>query len=229
MVSTAKAARHFAIPFRSNGGNFMSRNDFGKVITNFVILIMLVIITAMGQSRKKTITHSQWRNQPVKCVKVKAAGQSFNFNATINTLHATFEHYEAFDGDDDWLKGLVVHLKNTSNKNIIYINLHLSFPETDVGGPRMSQPMEFGRYPEKPNVGSNDKVLKPGEEIEIALTDDDHAQLYDFLRSRNFHHLNDLRLALQFVVFEDDIMWLGGALMKRDPFNSASWVNINKQ
>jgi hypothetical protein len=229
MVSTAKAARHFAIPFRSNGGNFMSRNDFGKVITNFVILIMLVIITAMGQSRKKTITHSQWRNQPVKCVKVKAAGQSFNFNATINTLHATFEHYEAFDGDDDWLKGLVVHLKNRSEKNIIYINLHLSFPETDVGGPRMAHPLEFGRYPKKPNVGSNDKVLKPGEEAEIALTDQEYADLTHFLKSRNFHQVNDLRILLQEVIFEDDTMSLGDGIFKRDPLDPTRWTRVNQQ
>jgi hypothetical protein len=215
----------------------MSRTDLRKVIANFIILIVLVICfifitdshlielsTAMGQSQKKTISYSKWNNQPVEFVKVKAAGKHISLKAQ----KAHSEYKEEFDGDDDWLKGLVVHLKNTSNKNIIYINFHLSFPETDVGGPRMAESMTFGQYPEKPNVGSSDKVLKPGEELEISLTDKKHTDLYYFLRSRNFHQVNSLQIALQFVIFEDDTAWAGGVPMKRDPFNWTSWVKIDQ-
>jgi hypothetical protein len=213
----------------------MSRTDFRKVIANFVILIVLVICliaitdshlfelsTAMGQSGKKTISHSQWKNQPIEFVKVKAAGRPIS-------LKATSENKEEFDGDDEWLKGFVVYLKNTSNKNIIYINLHLAFPETDVGGPRMSHLLEFSQYPESPNVGSSDKVLKPGEEIEIPLPDVEHTKLYEFLKSGSFNHVNNLRLALQFIIFEDDTAWAGGALMRRNPDNPAEFVRINQQ
>jgi hypothetical protein len=218
----------------------MPRTDLRKIIANFITLIVLVICfslisdlrlfelgTAMGQSQKKTITHAHWKNQPVK-FRIKAAGKPLSLKATSEN-----EEEIDIDGDDDWLKGLGVHLKNTSNKNIIYINFHLAFPETDISGLSMSHSMRFGRYPEKPNVGSNDKVLKPGEEIEIALTDKEHADLYDLLKSRNFHQVNSLRVVLQSVIFEDDTQFYGGNLMKRDPFNSALWVNageyINQQ
>jgi hypothetical protein len=218
----------------------MSRTDFGKVITNFVILIVLVIClvliadkdllrTAMGQS-KKTITHSQWKNQPVEFVKVKVAGKSINLNATSeNKEEFASENKEEFDGEDDWLKGLVIHFKNRSDKNIIYIKVDLSFPETMGSGIGLAHILEFGRYPGKQNVASNDKILKPGEEVEIPLTDDDHTRMYDFLRKHNFHRVNDLDILLQHVIFEDDIMWLAGDIFKRDPFNSTKWVNINKQ
>jgi hypothetical protein len=36
----------------------------------------------MGQSQKKTITHSQWKNQPVAFVKVKVAGKPISLKAT---------------------------------------------------------------------------------------------------------------------------------------------------
>jgi hypothetical protein len=74
-----------------------------------------------------------------------------------------------------------------------YINFHLSFPETDIVGATMAHSLYFGRYPDKPNVASNEKVLKPGEEekvlkpgeeTDIALTDDQYASLNNFLKSR---------------------------------------------
>jgi hypothetical protein len=214
----------------------MPRTDLRKVIANFIILIVLVIclisITdsrlfelspALGQSQKKTITHSKWKNQPVEFVKVKAAGRSIGLKTYFENKD---EDKEEFDGDDDWMKGLVFYLKNTSNKNIIYISFTLGFPETDVLGARMGHILTFGHYPEKPNVGSNDKVLKPGEEIEIALKDNEHADLNTFLQSRSFNQVSSVHFNLQSVVFEDDIKWLGGYLMRRDPNNPSEWHTI---
>jgi len=224
----------------------MPRTDLRKVIANFSILIALVIclivITdthlfglsrAIGQSPKKTISYAKWKDQPVEFATVKAAGKTLSIKAE----KAQTEYKQEFDGDDDWMKGLVIHLKNTSNKNIIYINFNLSFPETDVGAV-IVQPLEFGRYPDKPPVASNEKVLKPGEEekvlkpgeeTDITLTDETYAGLIGSFKSRNFQKVNTLEIILQFVIFEDDTAWLGGSLMKRDPFNPKAWARIDQQ
>jgi hypothetical protein len=102
------------------------------------LVICLIVITdthlfvlsrAIGQSPKKTISHAKWKGQPVEFATVKAAGKTLSIKAE----KAQTEYKQEFDGDDDWIKGLVIHLKNTSNKNIIYINFNLSFPETNAG------------------------------------------------------------------------------------------------
>jgi hypothetical protein len=216
----------------------MPRTDLRKVIANFGLLIALVIclivITdthlfglsrTIGQSPKKTISYVKWKDQPVEFDTVKAAGKTLSIKAE----KAQTEYKEEFDGDDDWMKGLVVQLKNASNKNIIYIKFNLSFPETDVGGMGMSHSMHFGRFYDKPYVGGSDKVLKPAEEADIPLTDDQYASLNNFLKSRNFHQVNTLEIILQFVLFEDDTAWVGGSLMKRDPFNPKAWARIDQQ
>jgi hypothetical protein len=210
----------------------MSRKDFRKLLGNFAILGMLVaclvFLTAStksagfgvfwGQPEKKVISHSKWKTEPVKFVKVKAAGKAVGFK-------------EEFDSDDEWMRGLVVTLKNTSNRNIAYINLYLQFPETGTGGPEgyiMSFKLEYGKYPHSPSNGNYDKLLRPDEEAELALPDTDYNELRSFLQSRSFYKVNALHIHLDSVIYDDDTMWSGNALFRRDPSNPNSWILISQ-
>jgi hypothetical protein len=152
---------------------------------------------------------------------MKVAGKLFEFEAGS-------EFKKDFDGYDDWMRGLAITFKNTSNKNIVYVRVFLLFPETEAAGPGMGFPLQFGRFPKKPSIGSYDNLLKPGEEMEIILTDDEHNRLQSFLKSGSFNKVNRLRLFLESVIFEDDIMWFGGDLMRRDPDNPNRWLPIDK-
>jgi len=205
-----------------------------KIVAKFTAMILLVICFFLissaqplglnafeGQSSQKSITYSPHRNQPVRFDKIKAAGKLFEFEAGS-------EFKKDFDGDDDWMRGLAITFKNTSNKNIVYVRVFLLFPETEDAGPIMSCPLQFGRFPKKPSIGSYDNLLKPGEEMEIILTDDEHNRLQSFLKSGSFNKVNRLRLFLESVIFEDDIMWFGGDLMRRDPDNPNRWLPIDK-
>jgi hypothetical protein len=210
----------------------MSRQGFRKLVANFTILILLSVClffvsspqAAWGsvfwwQSPQKYITHSPQRNQPVRFDKVKIAGK-------LIELKANSESKEDIEGDDDWMRGLTVSLKNTSDKNIVYVSLVLMFPETTSAGPVMGFPLQFGRMPENADDKNYEGVLKPGEETEIVLTDDKHEHLQTFLKSRSFNKVSNVRLFLGSVVFDDDIQWFGGDLMRRDPKNPGQWHNI---
>ena len=205
-----------------------------KIAAKFTAMILFVICFFLtssskplrlsafgGQSPQKSITYSPERNQPVRFDKIKAADKLFEFEAGS-------EFKKDFDGDDDWMRGLAITFKNTSNKNIVYVNVLLLFPETEAAGPIMGFPLQFGHFPKKPNIGSYDNLLKPGEEMEIGLTDDQHNHLQSFLKSRSFNKINRLRLFLESVIFEDDILWVGGILMRRDPDNPNRWLPIDK-
>jgi hypothetical protein len=206
-----------------------------KIVAKFTKMFLLVICfflisssqpvglnASEGQSTQKSITYSPQRTQPVRFDKIKTAGKLFEFEAGS-------EFNKDFDGDDDWMRGLAITFKNTSNKNIVYVSVLLLFPETEAAGPVMGSPLQFGRFPYKPSIGSYDHLLKPGEEMEIVLTDDEHNNVQSFLKSRSFNKVNRLRLFLESVIFEDDIMWIGGILMRRDPNIPNQWLPIDKQ
>jgi hypothetical protein len=143
-----------------------------KIVAKFTAMILLAICFFLtssaqtvglnafeGQAAQKSITYSPQRNQPLRFDKIKAAGKLFEFEAGS-------EFKKDFDGDDDWIRGLAIKFKNTSNKNIVYVSVLLLFPETEVAGPAMGHPLQFGRFPDKPSIGSYDNLLNPGEESE---------------------------------------------------------------
>ncbi|HEY7180324.1 MAG TPA: hypothetical protein VIC84_02845 [Blastocatellia bacterium] len=213
----------------------MSRQGLRKHVANFATLAPLLVClfiassprAALGsvfswQSHQKSITKYQHRNQPLNFDKVKAAGK-------LIELKAGSESKEDFDGDDDWMRGLAVTFKNTSNKNIVYFQLLLQFPETGAAGLIMSHPMNFGRMPKDSNDRNYDNVLRPGEEVEITLTDDQYGSLRSFLKSRSFDKVSNVRLFLDTVIFDDDIMWAGGDQWRRNPNDPNQWFPINKQ
>ncbi|MCI0662211.1 MAG: hypothetical protein L0220_14165 [Acidobacteria bacterium] len=207
----------------------MSRKEFGKLLGNVAVLGMLVtclvFLTANTKSAgfgvfwrqpdKKVISHSNWRTEPVKFIKVKAAGKEVSFK-------------EEFDSDDEWMRGLIVTLKNTSNKNIIHIRFLLQFPEAKFNGVIMATLLEYGKYPNNPSNGNYDKLLKPGEEVDLVLPDTNYSELRSFLASKSFYKVNALHIHLDSVIYDDDTMWSGNALFMRDPNKPNAWINIKE-
>lgn len=222
----------------------MSRTELRKIVGNISILFMLVVclifITdsnlfglgkVIGQSNNKVITYSKWKNQPVEISTVKAAGKDISLQAA----RPQAEYKEEVEGNDDWLNGLVLHLVNTSNKNIIYIKVSLLFPEIVIDGSNLSHPIHFGHYPYvvddgnvQPLVAGNE-VLKPGEETDLILPDDQYVGLNKFMQHYNYSIVNSVHMALQFVIFDDDTAWSGGNLMQRNPADLKSWIKITAQ
>ena len=214
----------------------MSRQDFRKLIANFITLILLLVCLFIAlsprqawaflwQSRQKTITKYEHRSMPLRFGKVKAAGKLLELKAGPETQE-TQESREEFDADDDWMRGLAVNFTNMSGKKIVYIQMLLIFPETESAGPPLAFPMTYGRMPKDSDDRNFDNVLKPGEEVEITLTDDQYGKLRSFLKSRSFDKVSNVRLFLETAVFDDDIMWNGGDLWKRNPNAPNHWLPI---
>ncbi len=208
----------------------MSRQGFRKLAANGAILIALSVClffvssprkaaALLWLSRQKTITKYEHRKMPLSFDKVKAAGRALE-------LRPGSESQEDFEGDDDWMKDLAVTFKNTSDKNVVYFRLDLQFPETEATGPMMTGALIFGRRPKDSGDRSYDKILKPGEEVEITLTGDQHDKLRSFLKTRSFDKVSEVRLFLETAIFDDDLMWNGGDLYKRDQNNPNNWLPI---
>ncbi len=214
----------------------MSKQSFRKLVANLTILILLSAClfavasprkawAFLWQSRQKTITKYEHKSMPLRFGKVKAAGRLLELKAGPETKE-TQESREDFEADDDWLKGLAVNFTNTSGRNIVYIQMLLIFPETESAGPPMAFPMVYGRMPKDSGDRNFDNVLKPGEEIELSLTDERYNKLRGFLKNKSFDKVASVKLFLEDVAFDDDLMWMGGDLQKRDPNNPNTWIPI---
>jgi hypothetical protein len=210
----------------------MTRQSFRKLAANLATLIALSAClfylsspqVAWGsvfswQSPQKSITHTPQQNQPLRLEKVRIAG-------SLALPKAGSAIQENLDAGDDWMKGLAITLKNTSDKNIVYAMVMLHFPETDSAGQPMGSPMVFGRAPKDSNDRNYKAVLKPGEEAEITLTDAEYESLQSFLRGMAFSRVSSVELLLDAVVFDDDTLWSQGMQMRRDANNPKQWRTI---
>src|SRR5882724_2190493 len=111
---------------------------------------------------KKTITEAQWRNPPIRFTKVMLGDREIKLK----------EEFEK--GGDDWFKDLTLTIKNISNKDIKYLDLYLSFPETQpYGFVATGYNFRYGRYRGIWEHG-DDFTLKAGDEIEIRISEEFH-------------------------------------------------------
>src|SRR6266540_3720949 len=58
------------------------------------------------------------------------------------------------------------------------------------------------------------------------MTGDQHDKLRSFLKTRSFDKVSEVRLFLETAIFDDDLMWNGGDLYKRDQNNPNNWLPI---
>src|SRR3977135_4180462 len=70
-------------------------------------------------------------NEPIKITSIKAANRSVRLG-------------EQFAAADDWLKTAELTVKNTSGKDIVFVEIELNFPETKSSGDEMSFPLCLG-------------------------------------------------------------------------------------
>jgi len=131
--------------------------------------------------------------------------------------------------DDDWLKGFSLNVTNTSNKDIIFIELTLTLfgKEEGVTPGRipLGYPVFYGS-PEGIFDGSTAaRPIRPNESVDVTLTDADHDTLKEVLLNNNypikFRHV-DLRLDK--VVFADGTVWYKSYYFYRDPNNPQRYI-----
>jgi len=206
--SLRKLVANLAILFALSGGLFYlssPRDVWGSVL--------------FWQSPPKSITHTPQGNQPLRLEKVQVAGK-------LALPKGGSAIQENIDAGDDWMRGLSLTFKNTSEKNIVYALIYLHFPEAELKGGTMSFPLAFGRSPKDSNDRDYKAVLKPGEETEITLTDAQHDSLQSFLRGRSAGNVSSVEVLLVSVITDDDKLWLQGIEMQRDANDPKKWHTI---
>jgi len=187
-----------------------------------MILIALVGMSVTGHaqpSRGRVIERMPVeKNEPVTVTNIKVNGQSVSFD-------------REFAANDDWMKSLVITVKNKSDKRILYMNVDLFFSEPSSQEPgALFDLLFFGNTALRlrPPTSSEQPIgLAPGESADISVTSKKFIDLTRFLTEIKVSQSVDrVRFKLGRIIFDDDTMW-SGEVFRRNPNDPTCWINLN--
>lgn len=175
----------------------------------------LLSLKSVGQNTRKTITREHpRRNDPVQITDLKLRDKEAQLN-------------KEFEAEDDWLKELSFKLKNISNKNITYVVVELSFPDSKATGHLMVRDFRFGRRPGEPNPTSEPLLLEPEKTIHISLAEQ-YTGIKSFLeRRQSIRTHKTLKIRPFAIYFEDGTQWSGGDFYRPDPSAPGRYFKIS--
>jgi hypothetical protein len=150
----------------------------------------------------------------------------------IRNKHGKVFRRGKVDDDDEWMDGLTVGLRNTSTRAITYAQVTLDFPKAENSSESAEPPLRYFLYfgtREKPDAAAPQPSIKPGEVVELTLTEERYGVLKRHLRELKYSRgIKKVKMTLHTVVFDDDLMWSLGELMRRDPHDPHKWRPIGQ-
>ena len=166
--------------------------------------------------RDRMIVRILSHDEPVKISLIKIQG-------------VTVEPGKKFKGDQDWLSGLTLSVTNTSDKAICFINIALDFTRAAGSEADFRDRLVWGcRQPRAEGASGlkSPEPLAPGESIEIALSKERYDEIQEQLRrTDNSTNVDRVDITVDEIGFEgeEDTMWSGGQMMRRDRNNPDHW------
>jgi hypothetical protein len=175
--------------------------------------------TVVPQSDEKVIERQAYSKEPFKVsdLRVKKAtiwpGQKFSSLALSDNGGGKVE---------DWLENLSFTIKNTSDKQITYIDYILEFTETGIGRPMMQYVLDKGVRPtasEDVRKFVTPLALNPGDSFTFELSAGRLQMIQKFLEQGGYllANLNKVNIRIDTVFFADGMKWSHGDLYKLAP------------
>lgn len=182
----------------------------------FVFCGFLFVPALVGQERIRTLEFGEYRKYDISTEPVAIVGRSLGDKPFLDETHVL--------GGPDWLRDLVLTLKNVSSKPIKRCVLHLLIP--DQGNIRIVQ-LGFpdGVVDGPPTLaGDSRKALwAPGLILKVKVHPI-QLKLLDRLREKGVSNPQTVSLALHSVIFEDGSGWLQGIPTHEDPSRPGSMI-----
>jgi hypothetical protein len=178
------------------------------------------------QAHERVIKKMSWPDEPVKISKLKIKGKNVSIGQKL------FE-------EDDWLKTITLGVKNTSDKSISHIKIDLEFPRPEnepfAKAPTFLYPLQYGYSPlfeaylSPAEQRYAPPLIKPGEAVDLTLTDAEYAQLQRILKEENYSvSIKQVKIIIRDVAFDDGTIWHVGTLLQRDPNNPGKWKPVKR-
>ena len=204
----------FAVCVASAAIGFASRSNNANVSipTSSKPLVLRQLDEKVIERRKYSNEPFEFSDLSVKKIKV-SPGQKLSARALAESGGGKVE---------DWLENLSFTIKNTTDKQITYINYILEFTETGVGRPMMQYVLDKGLHPTAPEIWRKyipPLALNPGDSFTFELSAEELQQIQKFLEQGSFQlaNLNKVNIHIDTVIFADGMKWSQGDLYKPAP------------
>jgi hypothetical protein len=193
-----------------------------RTVASGVTLIALVVCTSYASAAQQATERVIRRlpveqNEPITITDIKVNDRSVSFD-------------KKFSADDEWLRSLVVSIKNKSDKLILFASIRLQFPRTTDSPNRISiYDISYGNAglpTRRPTAEERLVGISPGETVVMQLSAQQAVDLRAFLTGTQYPaSIETVDLSLSHIIFADDTMWYAGSQAQRDPKDPSRWVN----
>ena len=187
-----------------------------------IVVMGSVALFAFGNTadapNERLLTRLPQKNEPIAIIEMSVNGETISFG----------RHFVAAD---DWMRTLVITVKNTSSKRILFLNfdLFLKFPERPNERFVLFDQLSYGNWALQRRPPSADDRLvgiAPGESVAVQLADKQFANLLKFVTEVQLPGTIDkVHLKIGRIIFEDDTMW-SDEMFRRDPTDPSNWHNV---
>lgn len=186
----------------------------------YVLFVVAFIFANVGSSTAqpvlRQIARVEHRLGPVEIQRVFVNGEARNFD-------------EEFAGDDDWLKGLSIEVKNVSHRPIVFLDVHLVFLPNGmgVGGTHALRPERYSiKLPADidPKVPSTfkDPIMQHGQTVTVKLRD--YEGLMAQLKASGYvEPIRQVTIRASGVLFFDHSLWGSPHGLVRDKTDPGKW------
>lgn len=180
-------------------------------------LVGLKVITVYAQSNLKSVSLGP---------PVFSDTQLKIYDGKVGTKSLRFE--EGFFESSDWVSKISFRLENVSKKSIVYARVNIWFPETTTSGPIMVYPLTFGKRPGSKIDNREPLLLRPEESMDVSFANE-FTNISTFIGTRHsINSIQQIRLEINFLIFEDGTAWSVGTFMTRDPMNPNRYIPVKR-
>ena len=184
----------------------------------------LVIHTHSQQKRERVIKKASQPNEPMDLedIQVRGSGKTTE-SVSVGTT---------FLGDEDWLKGLTVKVKNKSGKSIAYAELYVYVATSENEDKPIRLSLRYGVTPaacSETDASNQPKLILHGNSTTLVLSDNEYDQAKALLTEKNVTtDFKQVEMRIGMVIFDDGTAWKNGAVLHRDPNNPLKWNVVDK-
>lgn len=174
------------------------------------------IVSAVRQQARLIHRIPVEEGEPIVITNVKVNGKEISLD-------------DEFTAADDWMKSLVITVKNRSDKRILFVSLGLRFPRPPGSQEKISiSDMPYGNeelLARAPTQQERSAGFSPGQSVDIQLNPKTFEDLKNFLSATGYPlSIDTLDVKISQVIFMDDTMWAGGRVRRRDSKDPSSWT-----
>jgi Flp pilus assembly protein CpaB len=187
-------------------------------------------LAAFASTLAAPIAGNQQTVETYKAVRRLPAEQNEPVTITAVTVkHQKIGLNEKFLATEDWLNGLTITLKNSSNNPILLTSVQLQFPrqEGDQGAIAVDD-ISYGNpallaKPREASAAS--PILAPGLSADVSISSNDLERIKSLLSTGGYKgNIDVIAIRVGRTIFADDTMWYAGTNLRRDPSSPRNWV-----